>query len=276
MKERPRQPGTAIAPAAAPDGNARRARVGALARAVQVLDLLAEHRAPMTAAELARGSGAPLSTIYKQTDELIALGLLRRNADRALWLGPRLLRYGLVCAAEIDLMAIAGQEMHALARELGETVQICARDDDMMTVVAMARGDRHMNVASDVGTRVPLNWTASGRLLLGHLDDAGRQAFFAAHARPSNTALAETDPATLSRMSGREFSEGLAVQLGASEYAVACIAAPIRDHADACVATISIVLPESVARAELPRLARAVRQAAARIEAALGRGLPGG
>ncbi|MBW7921016.1 MAG: hypothetical protein H3C51_02830 [Rubellimicrobium sp.] len=168
-------------------------------------------------------------------------------------------------------MAVASREMHDLARETGETVQICARDDDMMTVVAMARGDRHMGVASDVGTRVPLNWTASGRLLLGHLPGDDRREFFASHARPSTTALAETDPVALSRMAGEEFDARLAVQMSASEYAVACIAAPIRDIGDTCIATISIVLPESVARAELSRMAQAVRGAASRIETALGR-----
>ena len=56
-----------------------------------------------------------------------------------------------------------------------------------------------------------------------------------------------------------------------SEYAVACIAAPIRDETGACAATISIVLAERQAQARADELADAVRNAALRVERALDR-----
>ena len=67
----------------------------------------------------------------------------------------------------MDFMSVATHEMHDLCREAGETVQVCGRDGDYMLVLAMADGPSHFQVASRVGTRVPLNWTASGRLLAG-------------------------------------------------------------------------------------------------------------
>jgi DNA-binding IclR family transcriptional regulator len=161
--------------------------------------------------------------------------------------------------------------MEALGERLGETIQICARDEGMMVVVGMSRGKDHFNVASDVGTRVPLNWTASGRLLPGHLNDDARIRIFTESARPSPTGRAETDPVKLAKQSRREFQERLAVQMGASEFSVACIAAPIRDESGTCAATISIVLPESRARAETAKLAEKVRQSARNVEIALGR-----
>ena len=59
--------------------------------------------------------------------------------------------------------------------------------------------------------------------------------------------------------------------MSASEYAVACIASPICDETGSCEATISIVLPETKARAEIDMLGREVRDAAQSIETALGR-----
>ena len=59
--------------------------------------------------------------------------------------------------------------------------------------------------------------------------------------------------------------------MGASDFAVACIAAPIRNAAGECTMTISIVLAEQKAQANLERYGDAVRASAGRIERALGR-----
>ncbi|RNF34721.1 IclR family transcriptional regulator [Paracoccus methylarcula] len=248
-----------------------RTRVGAIDRSLQILDLLTERRQPMTAYDLARSTGAPVSTIYKLVEELLDRSMLSRIGENGIWLGPRLMRYGLTYRARMDVFAEARREMNRLSENLGETVQICARDEGMMTVIGMARAGGHFNVASDVGTRVPLNWTASGRLLLGHLDDETRLRIFTESARPSETGQAETDPARLSRLAREEFEARLAVQMSASEFAVACIAAPICDDSGACLATISIVLPETRARSAYDELTREVQNSARTIETALGR-----
>lgn len=249
----------------------QRKRVGAIDRSLQVLDLLTECGKPMTAYELARATGAPASTVYKIVEDLLDREMLSRIEESQIWLGPRLLRYGLAYRASVDAFTEARREMERLCAEAGETIQICARDGGMMTVIDMARGPGHFTVASDIGTRVPLNWTASGRLLLGHLPEADRRAIFAESARPSETGQAETDPGRLSQQARAEFEERLAVQMSASEYAVACIASPICDPSGNCLATISIVLPESRAQAQLPSLTAAVRTAARNVENAIGR-----
>jgi len=247
-----------------------RKRVGAIDRTLQILDILTERGEPMSTYDLSRSAGAPASTFYKIVDELVERSILSRVNEKAVWLGPRLMRYGLKYRSQISVFAIAKLEMERLAARLGETIQICARDEDMMTVIGMVRGRGHFNVASEVGTRVPLNWTASGRLLLGHLEDNERYRLFKDTAKPSDTGLAETDPKKLSELSRAEFLDRLSVQLSASEYAVACIASPIRDEAGICVATISIVLPESKARTNQAELSEEVRCAADSIEAAMG------
>ena len=94
-------------------------------------------------------------------------------ATAPVWLGARLYHYGLAYARSLDFLSVATQEMHDLGRESGETVQVCGRDGDHMLVLAMADGPGHFQVTSRVGTRVPLNWTASGRLLVGHLPGTG-------------------------------------------------------------------------------------------------------
>ncbi|MDE2674872.1 MAG: helix-turn-helix domain-containing protein, partial [Paracoccaceae bacterium] len=73
-----------------------RQRQTGLDRTLQVLDALTEHEKPMSAYRIAKAIGAPSSTIYGTVEEMLKHGLLSRSSKRDLWLGPRLMRYGLL------------------------------------------------------------------------------------------------------------------------------------------------------------------------------------
>ncbi|WP_184401465.1 IclR family transcriptional regulator [Rhizobium sp. BK650] len=248
----------------------RRARVSGIDRALQVIDHLYETGSPAGVYAIAKAVKAPLSTVYVIVDDLVEKNMLTRQSDGSIWLGSRLYHYGLAYARSLDFMSVATHEMHDLCRQAGETVQVCGRDGDYMLVLAMADGPSHFQVASRVGTRVPLNWTASGRLLVGHLQEDERVELFKRCARSSPTGRAEIDPATLSQSAGKAFEARLSIQAGESDYAVACIASPICDREGQCVATISIVLPEQKAFSDESHYTDQVRSSAERIEKLMG------
>lgn len=249
---------------------ARRSRVSGIDRALQIIDHLYETGAPAGAYAIAKAIKAPLSTVYVVIDDLVGKNLLARNGDGSIWLGARLYHYGLAYARSLDFMSVATHEMHDLCRQAGETVQVCGRDGDHMLVLAMADGPSHFQVASRVGTRVPLNWTASGRLLVGHLPEMERIELFGRCARSSPTGRADIDAKSLSDAAARAFEERLSIQAGESDYAVACIASPICNRERECVATISIVLPEQKAFSEEGHYTDHVRASAGRIEKLMG------
>jgi DNA-binding IclR family transcriptional regulator len=247
-----------------------RTRVSGIDRTLQVLDHLYQSGQPATAYAIAKAIGAPLSTTYVIVDELIARNLLTRSAQNTVWLGPRLYHYGLAYAHSLDFLSTATHEMHELCREVDESVQICGRDGDHMVVLAMADGPGHFRVTSEVGTRVPLNWTASGRLLVGHLDNRERLALFRGTAKASPTKRAETDATVLARLSAEGLRDRLSIQISETDFRVSCVASPICNRAGECVATISIVLPEHKVVENRERYAEAVCAASERIERALG------
>ncbi|MBB4279006.1 DNA-binding IclR family transcriptional regulator [Rhizobium mongolense] len=259
------------APIEEPSGKgARRSRVSGIDRALQVIDHLYETGSPTGVYAIAKAVKAPLSTVYVIVDDLVEKNMLTRNGDGTIWLGPRLYHYGLAYARSLDFMSVATHEMHDLCRQVGETVQVCGRDGDYMLVLAMADGPSHFQVASRVGTRVPLNWTASGRLLVGHLPQEERIELFKRCAKSSPTGRAEMDPGVLSASAGAAFQSRLSIQAGESDYAVACIASPICDRDGQCVATISIVLPEQKAFSDENHYTAHVRTSAERIEKIMG------
>ena len=135
--------------------------------------------------------------------------------------------------------------MHFLRDSVEETVQICVRDQIWLVVQQMSKGPGQFRVASDIGSRFPLNWTASGLLLIGHLSDAEREALLSECAVHSPTGRAETDPLKLAKDAREDYDNRLAVQVGWADELVSCIASPICDEKGACVATISVVLANS-------------------------------
>ncbi|SKD01038.1 transcriptional regulator, IclR family [Burkholderia sp. CF099] len=254
----------------AAEAAAPRTRTGALDRAVQILDALQDAGKPATAYEIAHRVNAPLSTIYSIINDMVEKNLLSRAADGAIWLGSRLYGYGLAYASSLDYLAVANEEMQRLSAEVEETVQVCGLEEGMMVVLQMAEGPGHFRVTSRVGSRVPVNWTASGRLLAGHLAAAECTAFFTQYAQPSPTGRAETRPDVLAHNARHALDERLSIQIGESDASVACLAAPVMDRSGACVFTISIVMPEAKAEQGTERYAQAVQSVAARIETRLG------
>lgn len=259
-----------IAKAAPTEKKGRGARVSGIDRALQILDYLQEEAKPAGAYAVAKAIGAPLSTVYVIIDDLVEKRLLQRRSDGMIWLGPRLYHYGLAYAQSLDFLDVASHEMQDLCREVEETIQICGRDGDHMVVMAMADGPGHFRVTSKLGSRVPLNWTASGRLLVGHLSDAERQDIFRHASKVSPTGRANTDAAALSKAAEAALNDRLSIQINESDFSVACVASPICDATGACIATISIVLPEHRVVQDKSRYATAVRVAAERIETTLG------
>lgn len=249
---------------------AKRTRTSALDRIMQVLDFLQNHDAPATAYEIARAVGAPLSTIYTLVEDLIEKDILERFEDGRLWFGHRLFHYGLTYSRHLDLLTAANHEMAALTMACGETVQICGRDGNYMVVLGMADGPDHFQVASQVGSRTPINWSASGRLLVGHLSEDERRAIFTQSTRPSPTGRAETDIEILTVTARQAFDDRLSIQAGESAYSIACIASPIVDGAGACRATISIVVPDEKVDQSDPDLKDMVQQSALNIARRLG------
>ncbi|SDB23180.1 IclR family transcriptional regulator [Bauldia litoralis] len=258
-------PGTAAA-----SETPRRTRVSGIDRALQILDHLYHTEKPWTAYAIAKAIGAPLSTTYAIIDDLIARDLLTHRGDKEVWLGPRLYHYGLAYAHSLDFLSRATHEMHELCREVGETVQICGRDGDRMVVLAMADGPGHFRVTSEIGTRVPLNWTASGRLLVGHLGEDERLNLFRQSAKMSPTERAETDPVLLAGLSRQALKDRLSIQISETDFLVSCVASPICNRLGECVATISIVLPEHKVVEKRDYYGDAVRRASEKVERALG------
>ncbi len=222
-------------------------------RVVELFDFLHRHGRPVGIAELARLLGSPRSSIYEIVRTLAEAGLLEMGPDGKVFFGKSLYFYGVDYLREHDLVRRGRDEVDRLAQETGETSQFCVMHENKYTVVHMRAGSRPFRISSDIGTQIPLPWTASGRLLLSHLSEAEIRALV----RPEDlrlpngrTILIEDFLASVDATR----REGSCVTTGLVDAYTHCIAAPVLDPQGRAAATLCFVVPVDTPQARIAAL----------------------
>ena len=76
--------------------------------------------------------------------------------------------------SHVDLLKDGSRIAEQLRDETGETVQLSVLDNDLMMVLLKEEGVRPLRIISQVGSRVPVNWAAAGRLLGARYEQVSR------------------------------------------------------------------------------------------------------
>ncbi len=154
------------------------ARVRGVDRVLDLLKALHVAGKPLRIGDLARQLNAPRSTTYDLVSRLVAGGILEVYDDHArVFFGRTLHFYAADYLNNHRLSRLASAEVAALAKATGQTSQFCTLNGNKFTVLHMETGQALFKISSDVGKDMPIPWTASGRLLLDHLDRDSIKAF---------------------------------------------------------------------------------------------------
>ena len=199
-------------------------------RVIEIFRQLHVAQRPMTMRELIEATGAPRSSIYELVAILTDVGWLETATDGSIFFGREMHYYGSDYATHNDLISRAHQSILALVRQYEETTQLCMLEGNKYTVVLSESSARPFNISSDIGVRVPIPWTATGRLLLGHLNADEIRALI-----PSEDFVLDNGV----RIGFDEFlhdvqvskEQGYCCTEGLSNAFRLCMAAPIRDRA---------------------------------------------
>jgi DNA-binding IclR family transcriptional regulator len=223
-------------------------------------------------AEIARTLSIPRSTAYGIVKLLCNARYLERFSDGSkLFLGSKLLELGTAYRSKIDLLKAGAPIVQELRDATGETVQLSILDGEMLLVLMKEEGRHPVRIISRVGSRVPVNWAAGGRLIVSDLKDAELRHLLRQSVRASPTGKASLDIEALIRQVRKARQQGYCTELGEANEHAGCIAAPVIDASGRCVAAISIAAPEQrLKQINRVRLIAAVREAAQRLSQRLG------
>jgi DNA-binding IclR family transcriptional regulator len=149
--------------------------VPALEKALDVLEYLAEQAVPLTQAQLARALKRQAGEIFRMLACLESRGYLRREpATGAYSLTLKLFELSRTHSPYELLLKVAQPLMRALAEELRESCHLSVIHHGRVLVLAQAESPKPFRLSVEVGSlHSPMN-TTSGRVLLGHMEDATR------------------------------------------------------------------------------------------------------
>jgi DNA-binding IclR family transcriptional regulator len=228
---------------------------------------------PLTVALLVTELGIPKSTAYELVRTLSEGGYIERmGRGGGLFLGRKLFELGMAYRSKIDLLKEGGQVVEELCDATGETIQISVLENMMMLVLIKEEGSEPLRIISRIGSRVPVNWAAAGRLLVLDLDDAALRNLLRLSVKQSPTKRAITNIDKLIAQIRRFRRRGYAIEINEANGHAGSVAAPIIDASGRCIAAISVVAPEQrLGRENRTHLIAAVCDAADRLSRRLDR-----
>lgn len=241
-------------------------------RALDIFELMLARGKPVAVSEIVEALSIPKSTAYELVRTLGDAGYIEQEAkSAAFFLGRKLHELGMAYRSQVDLVRDGGRIVEELRDQTGETIQLSVLEGEMMLVLFKEEGSRPLRIISQVGSRVPVNWAAAGRLLVSDLGDKELAELLRRTVRQSPSGKAILDVKKLVQQIRRFRKQGYATELNEANEHAGCVAAPVIDESGRCIAAVSIVAPEQrLAKDNRERLIAAVRDAASRLSRRLG------
>lgn len=225
-------------------------------RALTLLQHFVEREPSLSATELARRSGLPLSTTHRLARALTEAGLLEQDAiDLRYRLGPAITELGTLSYQQRGLHLVH-QNLDALARQTGAAADLACRDRNHVLVIAGTSLLRRRMP----GLRRPLHSTALGKVLLAWSAPGDLTALPPLQRLTPHTIV---DPAELDAELQHVREDGYAVNDEESALGVRTLAVPILDAANYARYALAIrATPELITTRRLEEF-RAMTQACA-------------
>ncbi|QKJ85154.1 IclR family transcriptional regulator [Paramixta manurensis] len=222
-----------------PDEKPSRAR--GVDRIIDIFRQLHIAQQPLAMRELIEATGAPRSSIYELVGILSEAGWLETSAEGAVFFGREMHYYGADYMAHNDLIRRAHQLMVEIVARHGETVQLCMLEGNKYTVVLSESNAHPFKITSDIGVRVPIPWTATGRLLLSDWSDQAILDLIPEQDYRLATGKVLDKQAFLKDIH-RAGELGYSMTEGLSDSFTCCMAAPIRSRAGQSVAAFCFMV----------------------------------
>ncbi len=235
-------------------------------RLVRVLETFTPTRTVQTTAEIGRRAGLPSSTAHRIVGELVAAGLLERDAARRVRIGMRLWELATRSSRALSLRQAALPFMERVQSRVREHTQLAILEQDEALFLERLSGPGAGSNVTRVAGRLPLHASSSGLVLLAYGGNELQERVLGSPLAPLTPATL-VDPAAVRRKLAEIRALGYAIAPGYVEEVSTGIAVPIRDETARVIAALSVVLPRE---AQVEVVIVELRRAAHDIERSLG------
>ncbi len=197
-------------------------------RTVELFELFARARTPLSLSEMARALSAPLSSCFNLVRALEARGYLYGVAGRHIYPTRKLANICSAITAGEPWMERFEPRLIALRDMTQETTILGKRQGDQAIYLAVIEGPQNVRYSAQAGDLKPLHASSIGKALLSAMSRAEREATVARLRLEARTGATITDRASLLADLDRCAARGLAETRGENVPDVMAIAKPVR------------------------------------------------
>ncbi|MBW7882786.1 MAG: IclR family transcriptional regulator [Caldilineaceae bacterium] len=243
----------------------------AVARALALLKAFSDGQPEWSLTDLAQATGLNKTTAFRLLAALEAERLVMRNpVSGGYRLGVDLIALGATALRSNPLRAMSRPVLETLAEQSQESATLEILVEQHVLIIDEVSSNHPMGMSQDVGSRLPLHATATGKVLLAYRPTAEVEAYL----RLPLSGLTErtvVDGEQLRQQLSQIRHEGYAATDGELEPGFVAIAAPIYDREREVVAAISVGGPAlRLNGPRLPELTAMVQMSARLISRQLG------
>jgi len=208
-----------------------------------LLDAISRYSMPVTLKALSADTNLAPSTAFRILHSLIDNHFVDRDSSGKYQLSGRLIRLSSNQNINVDFRKIAIPYMEKLRDQFGETINLTAREGDVVIYVEKAIPNRMMHVQQIIGSRAPLHVTGVGKMMLGREGEKGIEGYAQRTNLPTYTRKTFSKLDTLIDECKSCVEKGYALDNEEAEMGVGCIGVLLYDKYGEVVAGLSVSAP---------------------------------
>lgn len=150
----------------------RESHVQSVARALSLVEILAEENRDLSLTELSKKTGWPKSTVHGLIATLRDYHMVDQSEETGHYrLGIRLFELGNKVKRSWDISEIAKPYLRKLNSELNEMVQLAMENKGEVLYMEKIDSNRMMRIVSEIGIRLPIHCSGLGKAILAYKEE---------------------------------------------------------------------------------------------------------
>lgn len=213
-------------------------------RALQLIEIVSQHRNGCGVTELAHTLEISKATVFRLVSSLVNYGYIEQHPETKNYkLGYKLLELNTRLLDSIDLRTQALPFLKALEDLSNEVVHLVVPNGGEVVYIEKLEGNETLRMHSQVGKRAPMHCTGVGKVILAYLPEPVLKKIIEEKGLPKITIHTIDNEQDLLIELEQIRNQGFGFDLEENEIGISCIAAPIFNHKGEITAALSISGP---------------------------------
>lgn len=215
--------------------------IQSVAKAMKLLDILAESPAPLSLADISAVTGWPKSTIHGLLSTMRESSVVAQDEEGRYMLGIRLFEYGCTLSSSWTILETAKPFIQHISYHTGEAVFLSILDRGEVITLDRAENRMGLQTSAEMGCRLPVHCTSQGKLFLAYMSEQEQKNILKRTDLREYTSHTITTIPALQKEFEKIRQQGYAIENGEYKTGLRSVAAPIFDSEDRVRYAIGII-----------------------------------